>query len=222
MKKLSRILVAVPMLTIGSMVFAAENGGFAVGVKAGTLGAGVELNYPISSMITVNVGINKYSSSATDTTDGIDYDVDTNLQTIALLANFHPFAGSFRITAGAMINNNELKMTAADGSSIYSIGDADNPYALTSLEGKVDFKKIAPYAGVGWGFSSSSGFGFNLDLGILMQGEPNVSFTATGAAIVVNNPTFQAELAQEEASAEDDLKEFTMYPVVSAGINYRF
>ena len=221
MRKLSQILVAVPLLTPGSMAFAAETGGLAVGIKGGTLGAGVELNYPLSSMISINVGINKYSSSSTDTTDGIDYDVDLDLQTIALLANFHPFSGSFRITAGAMINSNELKMTA-DPAATYDIGG--NTYTAAEvgdLSATVDFKKVAPYAGIGFGHSASSGLGFMVDIGVLMQGEPNVDLKSTGG-LLSNDAAFLAELEQEEANAEDDIKGFTMYPVVSAGINYRF
>lgn len=221
MRKLSQILVAIPLLTLGSMAFAAENGGLAVGVQGGTLGAGVNLNYPISSMITVTVGINKHSSSTTDTTDGIDYDVDLNLQTIALLANFHPFAGSFRITGGAMINSNELKM-AADPAATYDIGGITYTAAeVGNLSATVDFRKIAPYAGIGFGHSASSGLGFMVDIGILMQGKPNVDLKSTGG-LLSNDAAFLAELEREEANAEDDIKGFTMYPVVSAGINYRF
>lgn len=222
MRKLSSIFVATALLASGTLANASENGGYAVGVKAGTLGLGVEVNYPISSMLTISAGINKFSRSMTDTTDDIDYDADLNLQTIALLANFHPFAGSFRLTGGFMINSNELKMTARpNGATTYQIGDvAYDINDVDSLKAKVDFNNFVPYAGIGVGHSSSSGFGFNLDVGVLMQGKPNVSFTATGNALAI--PGFQAELDKEEANAEDDIKEFTMYPVVSFGINYRF
>jgi len=158
----------------------------------------------------------------TDTTDGIDYDVDLALQTISLLANFHPFAGSFRLTAGVMINSNELKMTAKPSGLNYNIGGTD--YLASDvgiLKAAVTFNKIAPYAGIGVGHSSSSGFGFNLDIGVLMQGEPSVDFKVAGGILAGTEP-FDTDLAQEEANAEDDIKEFTMYPVIAAGINYRF
>jgi len=215
MKSISSILTAAVLLVTGSTVFASETGSFGAGVKAGTLGAGVELTYAISPRFTMGVGINKFSSSTTDTTDGIDYDVDLNLQTVAVLANFHPFAGSFRITAGAMINSNELEMTA-DCSPTCEIGGTDYPEAAVGdLKATVDFNKFAPYAGIGFGHSASSGLGFTLDVGVLMQGEPQVDISA-GPLVS------QADIAQEEANAEDDIKGFTMYPVISAGINFRF
>lgn len=221
MRKTSAMLVAISLMAFGAIVNASEKGGLAVGAKGGTLGAGVELNYPISSMFSINVGINKFTSSATDTTDGIEYDVDLNLQTVALLGNIHPFGGSFRITAGAMLNNNELKMTA-DPAASYDIGGTTYTAAeVGSLSAAVDFNRVAPYAGIGWGFSASSGLGFTLDIGFLMQGEPNVELTSRGGTLS-GDAGFQAELAQEEANAENDIKGFTTYPVVAAGINYRF
>lgn len=220
MKKIT-LLLATAALTIGLPISSAMAGGLGFGIKAGTLGAGLEINYPITSMLSVTAGINKYSSSSSDTTDGIDYDIDLNLSTISLLANFHPFAGSFRLTAGAMINSNELKM-AADPAATYDIGGTTYTNAeVGTLKGVVDFKRIAPYAGVGWGHSSGTGIGFTLDIGVLMQGSPNVDLSATGGTLA-SDPTFQAELAQEESDAEKDIKGFNMYPVVAAGVNIRF
>ena len=221
MKRISSILTAAVLLVTGSMVAASETGSVGAGIKAGTLGIGAEITYAISPRLTMGVGINKYSSSTTDTTDGIDYDVDLNLQTVAVLANFHPFAGSFRITGGVMINSNELEMTA-DCSAGCDVGGMNyNSTEVGILKAAVDFKRIAPYAGIGFGHSASSGLGFTLDIGVLMQGSPNVDLTSTGGS-ESNNPAFQAELALEESNAEDDIDGFTMYPVVSAGINFRF
>lgn len=223
MRKVSPILLATLLLATGSMASASETGGFGAGVKVGTLGAGVELTYAISPRFTVSAGINKYSISSTETTADIDYDVDLDFNTVAVLANFHPFAGSFRITGGVMINSNELDMTAnPDALGNFNINGTDYSVAQVGiLKAGVDFKKIAPYAGIGFGHSAGSGLGFTLDLGVLLQGEPNVDLTSRGGTLS-GNAAFQAELAAEEANAEDDIKGFTMYPVVSAGVNFRF
>ena len=122
MKNILSILVTAVALAFGSVANASETGGFDLGIKAGTLGFGAEINYPVSSKLTVAVGLNKNFSSSTGTTDGIDYDEDLNLQTVALLANFHPFSGSFRFTAGVMVNSNELSMTARPSATGYDIG----------------------------------------------------------------------------------------------------
>lgn len=214
------LLVSGAALGAGSMAYAGETGGVAVELKAGTLGPGVELNYAISPKFTVGLGLNKYSASTTDTADNIDYDVDLNLQSIALLGSFHPFEGTFRITAGVMSNGNQLKMTATPTADT-QIGDLTyTPSEIGTLKGTVDFNSMAPYLGLGWGKSAESGFGMTLDVGVMFQGAPSVSFSANGSQS--SNSAFQSELKKEETNAENDLKSFTMYPVVSLGLNYRF
>ena len=219
--KMKYLLPIFACLTLGNNAWADETGGFDVGVKLSTLGAGVEVNYPINTSMTVAVGINKYSKSQTENIAGNDFDEDINLQTISLLFNFHPFQGSFRITGGAMLNSNELKLSA-DPNATYDINGINYTSAeFGDLDATVDFQKIAPYVGVGFGHSARRGLGFTLDVGVLMQGEPNVDFNSTGGDLS-NDPTFQANLKQEEANAEDDIKGFTVYPVLALGVSYRF
>jgi len=215
------LLLALAGLMVGTNVWADETGGFDVGVKVSTLGTGVEVNYPLSSFMTVAVGINKFSKSRTDNVSGNDYDEDINLQTMSVLFNFHPFAGSFRLTAGAMLNNNELKLATKPGGTYVFNGNTYTTADIGNLDATVDFRRIAPYAGLGLGHSASRGLGFTLDVGVLMQGEPNVDLKSTGG-ILSGDPTFQADLAQAEADAENDIKDFTLYPVIALGISYRF
>lgn len=219
--KIKYLLPALACLLLGNNAWADETGGIDVSLKAGTLGVGAEINYPISSNMSVAVGFNKFSKSQVENIDGNDYDEDINLQTFSVLFNYHPFNGSFRITAGAMLNNNELTLTA-DPNATYDInGTIYDSTEFGNLEATVDFEKIAPYIGLGLGYGASSGFSFTLDVGILFQGEPSVDMTSTGGS-ESNNPVFLDNLAQEEAAAEDDIKDFDVYPVISLGVSYRF
>jgi hypothetical protein len=219
--KMKYLLPVLACLTLGNNAWADETGSFDVGVKVGTLGAGAEINYPISPTMTIAVGLNSFSQSESDTIDGIGYDVDIDLQTISVLFNYHPFSGTFRITAGAMLNNNELSM-AAKPNATYNINGNNIPAAdVGNLEATVDFDNIVPYVGIGLGSGASSGLSFTLDVGVLLQGEPNVDLESTGG-LFSNDPIFQAELAQEEKAAEDDIDGFDVYPVVAVGMSYRF
>ena len=214
------LLIGAGILAAGPAAFASKIDGVDVEVKVGTLGAGLNVNYAINRKFTVGLGLNKFSRSTSDNADNIDYDVNLDLQTLALLGNYHPFAGTFHLTAGLMHNGNELKMKAKPTSS-YDIGGSTYTAAeVGTLEATVDFKSMVPYLGLGWGKSSGRGFGVTFDIGILFQGSPNVSFTSNGS--LANDPTFKANLKQEEANAENDIKGFTKYPVISLGLNYRF
>lgn len=214
-------IAAITCLILTNNTWAGETGGLDVGVKIGTLGAGVEINYPLSSVLSISAGINKFSQSEDDSIDGIDYDIDLDLQTISLFVNYHPFSGSFRLTAGAMINGNELSMAAKPNATYEIDGNVYTAAEVGDLEATVDFNSLAPYVGIGYGSGTSSGLGFTFDLGVLMQGEPNVDLESTGG-LLSNDPSFQADLEAEEEAAEDDIDDFTIYPVVAIGLSYRF
>jgi len=215
------LLLAVTLAALANSAWADETGSFDAGVKLGTLGFGAEVTYPLNSFMTVAVGINKFSKSKSDTIDNNDYDLDIDLKSFSVLFNYHPFAGSFHLTAGAMINNNEWSATAQPNATYDINGTIYSAAQVGKLKAGIDFRKFAPYAGIGFGHSASSGLGFTLDLGVMMQGKPNVDLSSTGG-LLSNDPTFQSELKKEEANAEDDIKDFTMYPVISVGLDYRF
>ena len=217
---IKRTIVAAVLSTgIAPVAFAAGMEDIDFELKAGTLGLGGEINYAMSPIFTVGLGLNTFTQNLTSTESDIEYDVDFKLQTIALLGSYHPFSGVFRFTGGLMLNGNELSMTAKPIGT-YDIGGTTYTAAQAgTLKSTVEFNPIAPYLGLGWGKSAGRGFGVTCDLGILFQGKPKVSMTASGT--LANDPTFVAKLKAEEADAADGLKDYTMHPVISLGFNYR-
>ena len=140
-----------------------------------------------------------------------------------LLADLFPFGNNFRISAGLMLNENEVTMTGKPTNRTYTIGGITYPAALVgSLTGTVDFNTVAPYAGIGYGgaFSDNSNWSFFCDLGVLYQGSPNLSYTADGA--LSGNPIFEASLEKERKELEDDMSKYEYYPVLSLGVTYKF
>ncbi len=190
-----------------------------VNLKAGTLGAGVELSKSLSDKFSASLGFNSYNYKTTDNTNGIDYDFKYELQSVGLLANYHPFSGVFRFTGGVLYNNNELSLTGKPTSgSTYTINGVTYTAAqVGTLTGKLTFDKTAPYLGLGWGNRPGSKFGLFADLGVLYQGSPKLSLTVTGAAAGLS-----ADLEQERKKAESDLSNFKWYPVLSFGLYFRF
>ncbi len=189
----------------------------ALTAKLGSLGIGVEGAFGLTEQFNARLGINKYDFDRTDTIDGITYDLDLEWQSIALLADWHPFGNSFRFTAGLMSNGNEVKGSA----SAASIDIGDGNYANVGLDAKLDFDAIAPYLGVGWGnaLAANKGWGFNVDLGIMYQGSGNVTLTPTGSGASLVDPN---DVALEEERFEGDIKDFKYYPVFSFGVSYKF
>lgn len=201
------------LLVVGS----AAADGFGLGVKAGTLGLGVEGTFPISERVNVRAGVNNYSLSGNEDASGIHYDGKLDLQSGALLFDWHPFAGTFRLSAGLMYNKNTLHLTATPTSNQDIGGTTYTPAQIGTLTGDVTFKKSAPYAGLGWGNAARHGrFGFSFELGALFQGSPKVSLSASGGAVS------QIDLNSEAQQAEADLDNFKIYPVIALGFSFRF
>jgi len=139
--------------------------------------------------------------------------------------------GGFRLTGGLVYNATEVTGSSLPpASGVYDIGGVPVPVGLVgTLDGKVEFDPIVPYAGLGWGRApgSGSGFGVTLDLGVIFQGEGEVTLTPIiPAGSPLNEPlareALQILIEREERDLQDDIVDYDMYPVVSLGISYRF
>jgi hypothetical protein len=199
-----------------------DTGSFALGVKVGTLGAGLEGTARINSSINARLGVNVFEYDYSGTEDDIKYDFDLELLSVSTLFDWHPFGNIFRFTIGGLYNQNSLDMTANPAGS-YSIGDTTyTPGEVGTLTGELDFEDFCPYIGIGWGnaVDKNKQWSFSFDLGVIYQGEPSVNLSATGT--LSGNAAFQANLAREQQNLEDELEDFQFYPVVSFGISYSF
>lgn len=154
--------------------------------------------------------MNKYKFNADQTIDGIDYNADLDMSSTALFLDWSPFSeGSLHLTVGYVNSDNKLVATAP--LDIYDIGG--NTYA-TSVKTTVELGS-GPYLGIGWGNVPATGFGFTFELGVVQMGAPKASLTTT-------LPVLASDVAEEEKNIQDDLNQYDLYPVVSAGISIGF
>jgi hypothetical protein len=187
-----------------------------VGVRAGTLGLGVEVSYPLSQRFGLRLNADSYKYSRTFNQDGVDYDGKATLKTASLLADWYPFANNFRISAGPMYNGNKIALTSKPGSVVVN-GVTYN----ASIEGQVDFKNYVPYAGIGYGRPIGTGLSLTFDFGVIFQGTPTATLTGTCSPPAACT-TFQSDLAAQQASLNDAIKNFRYYPVAALGLAYTF
>jgi hypothetical protein len=211
-RKLIRLLALSSLLVAGNTF--AE--GFALGAKAGTLGLGVEGTFGLFDHLNLRAGINSYSRSFDQDASGITYKADFDLKTGAVIFDFHPFAGTFRLSAGLIYNNNGLHLSATPTNNVTIGNTTYTPAQAGTITGDVSFKKTAPYIGLGWGNAVKKGspFGFTAEIGAMLQGSPNVRLSSNSPFVSQN------DLRQEEQQADSDLN--TVYPVISLGFSYRF
>jgi len=218
---LKSTLAALALLSFGT-----AGADFGVGVKASTLGVGLEGRWEALPWIDFRVGVNRFDYDHDGVEAGIDYNATLALDSYYLTGNFKFPLSPFRVTAGAFSNGNELRMISADTSGAnFNIGGVSFTSAdVGALRSVTSFGSTAPYLGVGFDFEVFGKAGLNLDFGVLWQGEPSVFLEAT--AIDSAPPAIQAELRQaletERLELQDEMSDYKAWPVVSLGLVYNF
>jgi len=224
MKKSSIALAAGCLLTLSTITHAAESGNISIGLKGGTLGGGIEAGVDLSDAIVLRGGINYFKYSFDSTISNVDYNFEPNFLTGSMLLDWHPFSSSFRLTAGAYINNNEVNVDGVFRKDLIP-GDYNDLADLAHIRGTVDLNTFAPYVGLGWSSSNSgeAGWGVSLDLGVMFQGTPDVSeLYIDDPRGLGNEPVVKDFLAAEQQSVQNELDKFQYYPVASISLNYKF
>ncbi len=203
----------------------AAPGDVAIGLKAGTLGAGIELTMEAIENVNVRFGANYFKFGTEVEIENNDYDLDLKLNSFTALGDWYVTDSSFRVTAGAFINENSLSGVALP-SNTYEIDDTVYTSAeVGTLSANVGFNSVAPYLGIGWGnpLSDDSDWSFMFDLGVVFAGKPKLDIMTTGGTLS-DNPALLADIEQAEQDFRDtdEIKYLKFYPVVSIGLNYRF
>ncbi|MCH9693041.1 MAG: hypothetical protein K0U72_00870 [Gammaproteobacteria bacterium] len=210
-------LAAVLLATSG-----AANADYGVGVKAGTLGLGVEGRWSPIDWLDVRVGANAYDFEDSGSQAGINYNATFALDSYYATGNFRFPLSPFRVTAGIFSNGNELQMVSADtGGANLNIGGVPFTAAdIGTLRSVTSFSDTAPYFGMGFDFEVFDKVGLNLDFGVLWQGEPIVTLEADGNA--AGQQVFIDALEAERLEIEDEVSDYKAWPVVSLGFVYNF
>ena len=216
----AKAVVLSAALLLGSHAMANDNIWF--GLKAGTLGLGLEASWRPIPWFDIRAGLNRFDYDVSGTQAGIDYDATLALDTMYATANFRFPLSPFRMTFGAYSNGNEIQLNSLPAGS-YLIGNNPIPYTAAdvgTVSSTVSFDKVSPYLGAGFDFNVAGRLGLALDFGVLWQGSPIVAFTADG--LLASDPAFIAELENERLQLENELNDFKAYPVVSLGFNFNF
>ena len=203
--------------------------GMGVYVNGGTTGFGLGLAGSISENVTGRLSFDTWKKTITKTNSDGDYKGDLKLQNVSLLGDWYPFSGTFRTTLGLVANGNKATLTAtpnASGSYTFN-GHTYIATDVGSYSGELKFNSMAPYLGIGWGnpVAKDKTWGFVTDIGVLFQGSPKVTSTATCGTAIAGTPqctTFQSDVAAGTTKLESDVKNYKYWPVISIGVSYHF
>src|SRR5690606_22113285 len=122
----------------------------------------------------------------------IDYDGTLKLNSVGMMADWYPFGGSFRLSAGARSNGNKIDLVAVPAANV-EIGDqTSTPAEVGTLSGGVKCKDFSAAQTLGSGGKLRKGFTMRFEAGVLLQASPKFSLPASDGALA-SDPDFHAE-----------------------------
>jgi len=202
--------------------------GAAVTADLGTTGAGVHLVVPMESNLNGRFGANYFKHDLEKRSGLVDYKLDGKLATFDVLFDWYVIPhSSFRLTGGILYNGSRFKVKGVPASN-GSFNFNDNTYLAAdfgSLKGEVNFRRAAPYIGIGWGnaLTPNKRWNFNADIGVFHQGKARVNLIAYDCT---SSLAFCRQLASdvniEELRLQEEVSDYKIYPVLRAGISYSF
>jgi len=205
---------------LSSGAASADDSEWGVGIKAGTLGLGLEARWSGLPLVDFRLGANGYTYEDDGSQANVLYDADLDLETFFVTANFHFPLSPFRLTVGAFANGNEFNMVSAEPGDFTIGGDFYTGAEVGTLASNTSFSSTSPYVGLGFDFELFGKAGLNFDVGVLLQGDPEVTLVADG--LLASDPGFLASLENERLELEDEMSDFKAYPVISLSVVYNF
>lgn len=201
----------------------------ALGLRAGTLGAGAELTFGLTEKLNLRLGYAMFDYSTTIEDTDVTYDAELQLRNPSALLAWHPFAGGFHFSVGAVGASTKVVGTGVPNGTQYVING--NTYNASQI-GKVDAtieagNSVAPYVGIGWGnpVGPSGRWTFLLDVGAVYYGsKPDVTVVATCGATLPSLlcTQLQSDVAAERQDLIDQTDVLTWYPVLNLGLAFKF
>jgi hypothetical protein len=212
-----------------------------VGVKIGIGGIGFDAATPIfPGRLNIRGGAGFFSYNATETVNSQSVNANLKLNNAEVMADFFPFKGSFRLSAGLNVYNNTGvtgSTTIAGGSTIkignttYTSDSAAGEQITPNVSAKFGGNTVPRFT-LGWGnLAKTTGrWSFDTEFGVEITGTPKVGWTYGGLGCV-GSPSFCAEgtyaaisptdIATQNASLLSDFNGFKVFPIFSIGLGFK-
>ncbi len=211
MKRLLSTVATAAVLLIAASPVAAQ---FGIGVKAGSLGLGVDAGIGLGGPLTLRVGAGYLPVDRDGEFSGRTYNVELPPTMVTVGAQLH-LTGPLHLVGGVLWRNEDVTFSS-DISGSTTIGGTT--YTSSGrLDGRMEGQRTAPYLGIGFGSLTRFGVGLYGEVGAAYTGEP--TFRMEGSGPISEQPGFEASLREEERRAQDDAPGWVnFWPVVQVGV----
>ena len=192
----------------------------------------------------IDSAIDSFMGDGVDVGDGVRID-DGSLDSWhgAMLLDFYPMAGAWRISGGYAWAGADLTSaiygTVANAPSdrfyFYLAGD-HYYYNGNNFNGSanINWDFHGPYIGTGWDIGLFCGFSLFVDLGVIFTSRPaHLTLDIPNQQLYIYNtesqtwspvsiPQLESDVASAQRDANRDLSDFRLFPMVKVGFGYRF
>jgi hypothetical protein len=187
-----------------------------LGIEGGTTGFGGTAAWRFLPNLGIRGGMDYFSYSINGRDiQGVNYNGRLRLQSEPATLDIYPWrTSSFRISVGALFNQNEVT-----GDSTGSVAIDGIPYPSQQLALKVTQNTVNPYLSIGGNlfyFDRAHHWSLGGELGAAYTGSPTVT---------LSNPTGgipSGALESERKHVEDQIQNFKFWPVIKLTISYQF
>ena len=249
---IARVLLAITCLHIVSTSSTAQSGASSksaaatepmqagVAVKVSTLGVGAEVAVQVTHRTNVRASFNILSHSRGFDKDGITYHGHLDFKTFEAHYDIFPWAKSFHVSGGILAYATDpITATAlVPGNQSFTLGGVSfisDPANPVTGKGKIVFNRAAPTITAGFGNlvprNKSKHFSVPFEFGVAFQGSPKATLGLTGSVCdptglncrtVASDPTVQNQIVSEQNKINNSMSFFKVYPIISAGVGYKF
>jgi len=219
---------------------AEDSGRVGAAVKVSALGGGAEVAVRVTHRTNVRAGFNVITYSRGFNKDGIAYNGQLGFKTFEAHYDIFPWAKNFRVSGGVLVYAADpITATAlVPGNQSFTLGGVSfisDPANPVSGNGKIVFNRAAPTITFGFGNlvprKKSKHFSIPVELGVAFQGSPKATLGLTGSVCdptgvncrsVASDPTVQSQILSEQNKINNSMSFFKVYPILSAGVGYKF
>lgn len=181
--------------------------GWAIGIKASTLGFGGELVKSFSKSFNLRLGGSYFKYDVSDIVfEDATAESYTTVGAISVIADWQ-FISFMHLSGGILYN-----MTFVDINEEVD----DGPQNVGTINYSIKPNEICPYFGIGFGrtISKNKIVSFNFDLGLVYQGGPKLLIETTGT--ISDN-----YILEQEEMIEDAMKNYRFFPFVNFQLSFR-
>ncbi|SFQ99880.1 autotransporter domain-containing protein [Poseidonocella sedimentorum] len=208
MKRLSITLAAL-FLASGANAQAAGNFTLESGVS--TLGIFAAPSAEISPSLRVRAPLYMGSLSDSFDMDGNDVDGEISVNSLGLMADYHPWQGGFRVSGGVHFGGYSLSGEVTDP-------EFDGDTYSGDFEITVEQQRsVAPALALGYAHSFGDTWGVAVELGARLTAL-EISSKGQESLAAADREDYEAEIAD----INDDLEDFGVLPYISLGVNFNF